>query len=182
MISILDSLSICLQDINHTLWHWLIQVFDGLLFYLTPLCWHHFPEVCGVVIGLPMSIYPLRQDSPDVLNQVEVRRSGEWAIGGPKSLPFEVLWYAIINCTALVAKLYWYDTDWEWKIETLYFWYDLPFSHFDTSLIHRRHFWEISMEFPVLIAEIPGDTKRHFYTWKRKLYLPMMSPRVMGCK
>ena len=91
-------------------------------------------------------------------------------------------WYAIINCTALVAKLYWYDTDWEWKIEMLYFWYDFPFSHFDTSVIHCRHFWEISTEFTVLIAKIPGDTKRHFYTQKRKSYLPMMSSWVTGCK
>ena len=93
-----------------------------------------------------------------------------------------LIWYAIINCTALVAKLYWFDTDWEWKIEMLYFWYDFPFSHFDTSLIHRWNFWEISMEFPVLITKIPGDTKRHFYAWKRKSYLPMTSPWVTGYK
>ena len=38
------------------------------------------------------------------------------------------------------------------------------------------------MELPVFIAKIPGDTKRHFYTRKRKSYLPMMSSLVMGCK
>ena len=119
-------------------------------------CWHH----------------PKSQDNDDShFSRAHLR---------PRTLS-HLSWYAIINCTALVAKLYWFDTDWVWKIEMLYFWYDFPFSHFDTSL-HCRTFREISMEFPVLIAEIPGDTKRHFYAQIRKSYLPLMSSLVTGCK